>query len=92
MQRLTFDGGIVSDTAVPKGNIAAVLPELAAIEDCVWWSFNSGMLGSACGDNSAQGWFLSLTPLFGPAVDPRGARVLVSSVAGEVWSVALQGK
>lgn len=89
MEWLDFTGKTQALTPLMQTVPSDLVPEFVATERCAWISSDSGLLWVACVGKGARPIALSRAPLTRPIIDIKGARAMVGSVAGGVWSLPL---
>jgi hypothetical protein len=86
---LDAHGDTIASVALGSSLPSDPMPEFAATDRCAWIAFDSGVLSEACIDSGARYVPLTGSSLTRPVVDAKGARVIVGSTAGGLWSLPL---
>jgi hypothetical protein len=89
MDWLNAAGNTIASVTLGPPMPSEPIPEFAATDSCAWISFDSGVLWEVCVNKVVKNIPLARASLTRPIVDVMGARVMVGSAVGGLWSLPL---
>ncbi len=89
MDWLDAAGETVASVTLGRTLPSEPIPVFAATNSCAWISFDSGVLWEVCVNKAVKNIPLARASLTRPIIDLMGARVMVGSAVGGLWSLPL---